>query len=105
MRELNPYRYQNRTFACKKECINTLLQEANEIINKIKSNKLENNRMNRNQACWRLNYINHYITEPELRNFQIQCNTTWSELYRLEHKKGDNHPYIRKLRASLLIYS
>lgn len=98
-----PYRYYDRTFPCKKDLVLALLQEANEIINKINQNKIDNNRYNRNQACWRLNYLSHYLTDPELKIFQIQCNSTWSQLYHLEHRIGEEHPYIKKLKTTLLL--
>lgn len=96
------YHYYNRMFSCKKELVNTLLAEANETIRQIRQKKLENNRDNRNQACWRLSSIATYVSEPEMKLFQLQANHAWSQLYYLEHQVGDRHPYIQELKALLL---
>lgn len=83
---------------CQKTYVENLLHEANSIIVQIDNGILENTRKNRNYACWRLKRAEKFLNDQALKSFRKMTNSLWSALYRLEHAKGDEHPYIKKIR-------
>lgn len=96
------YRFHDKVFASKRECVDTLLQEAEAIITQIDNGHYENNRLNRNFASWRLDHISKYIEENNLQEHKNTCNNLWSQLYRFEHSQSDYHPYVKKIRIKIM---